>query len=266
MKKIFILLIIVLNAVNAFAQPANDDCAGATAISPNNGCTTGGTTVAANDNWVGSIGCQGGGQNEDVWYTFTATNTQLDYNVTTSAPWAGDVEFTLAEASGPCAGLIIRESNCGPSVLAGSVLGMQVGVTYYITISTPATGTPGPFTLCINNIAAPISPGQDCTNAAILCNGDPFSQGTFSGVGVVENIATNTCFGGNERQSKWYKFTVACSGTFEFVINPNTNTDDYDWALPPHVILQEQRWEQQLLVTGLAAQVTLVLQVQTLVP
>jgi gliding motility-associated-like protein len=230
MKKLHLIILAILMSVKVYAQPANDGCAGAAAIDPNNGCVTG-TTVAAADNWVGSIGCQGGGQNPDVWYTFTATNTQLDYNVTTSAPWAGNAEFTLAEATGPCAGLTIRESNCGPSVLSGSVTGIQVGVTYYITISTPASGTPGPFTLCINNIAAPISPGQDCTNAAILCNNDPFSQGTFSGVGVVENIALNTCFGGNERQSKWYKFTVACSGTFEFIINPNTNTDDYDWAL-----------------------------------
>ena len=230
MKKIFLFVTASILVFEAFAQPANDACSGASAINPNSGCVTG-TTVAADDNWVGSIGCQGNGQNPDVWYTFTATNTQLDYNVTTAAPWAGNVEFTLAEATGPCAGLTIRESNCGPSVLSGSVLGIQVGVTYYITVSTPSTGTPGPFTLCINNIAAPISPGQDCTNAAVLCGNDPFSQGTFSGVGAVENIALNTCFGGNERQSKWYKFTVACSGTFEFIINPNTNTDDYDWAL-----------------------------------
>jgi PKD repeat protein len=212
------------------AQPANDACGGATSINPNNGCLAG-TTVASNDSWIGSLGCQGGGQNPDVWYTFTATNTQLDYNVTTAAPWAGNVEFILVEATGPCTGLTVREANCGPSVLSGSVTGIQVGVTYYITISTPSTGTPGPFTLCINNVAAPVSPGQDCTNAAILCNSNSLTQGTFTGIGAAENIALNTCFGSNERQSKWYKFTVGCSGTLGFDIIPTVSTNDYDFAL-----------------------------------
>jgi gliding motility-associated-like protein len=228
MKRL-VILFVLLQTMVAFAQPANDACAGATPINPNNGCVSG-TTVAAADNWIGSLGCQGGGQNPDVWYSFTAINNQLNYNVTTSAPWAGNVEFILVEATGPCAGLVVREANCGPSVLSGTVTGIQVGTLYYITVSTPSSGTPGNFNLCINNVAAPVSPGQDCTNAAILCNGNSLTQGTFTGTGAAENIALNTCFGSNERQSKWYKFTVGCSGTLGFDIIPTVLTNDYDFA------------------------------------
>lgn len=222
----------LLCAFQSWAQPANDLCSGALPINPNNGCVSG-TTVGADDSWVGAVGCQGGGTNVDVWYTFTAINGQLNYDVTTSGAWAGNVEFILVEATGSCTGLGIAGSDCGPSVLSGTVNGLQSGTLYYITISTPSGGTPGDFTLCIDNVAPPIIPGQDCSSAAILCDDAAFSQTNSSaGFGTQEITTGNSCWGsGGERQSKWFKFTIGCDGTLEFNINPNVSSDDYDWAL-----------------------------------
>lgn len=232
LRSLTIAFSMTLLSTLSFAQPANDDCAGALPVSPNNGCVNG-TTILAADNWVGSVGCQGGGNHSDVWYSFTATNGSLDYTVTTSGAWAGDVEFILAAATGPCTGLGIAGSDCGPSVLTGSVNGLQIGTLYYITISNENTGTEGDFQLCINNYAPPVTPGQDCPTAAILCDDSPISQTTSSaGFGLQELTTSNSCWGsGGERQSKWFHFTVGCNGTLEFNINPVTSGDDYDWAL-----------------------------------
>ena len=75
--------------------------------------------------------------------------------------------------------------------------------------------------------------GQDCSNAAILCNSNQFSQSTSNaGFGNQEVTTSNSCWiAGGERQSKWFKFTVGCSGTLEFNINPINASDDYDWAI-----------------------------------
>lgn len=232
LKKIFGLIVsVVLIAQNAFAQPPNDGCAGALSTTPNGTCYGPGlpqtTTVGATDGWIGQVACAG--NNDEVWFTFVATGTTLNINVT-NGTMGGNIEFVLVEASGPCAGLTLEGSLCGASPLTGLVSNsLTVGATYYYTISS--TGADGTFTTCVTNTTPPPTPGQDCPSAAPLCDNATFSQGVFSGVGVAENISTNSCFGGNERQSKWYTFTAGTSGTFNMMINPNVSTDDYDFAL-----------------------------------
>jgi len=49
-----------------YAQPANNVCSGNIAVTPDGSCTNG-TTVAATDNWTGTVGCQAG-NNPEVWY------------------------------------------------------------------------------------------------------------------------------------------------------------------------------------------------------
>ncbi len=232
MKTKLAFFIALLCSMTSLAQPANDICSAALPINPNNGCVNG-TTVGADDSWIGSVGCQGGGNNLDVWYSFTAINGQLNYDVTTTGPWVGDVEFILVSATSACTGLSVAGSDCGPSILTGTINGLQIGTLYYITISTPNGGTPGTFDLCIDNVAVPVAPGQDCSTAAILCDGATFSQSTSSaGFGLQEINPANSCWGaGGERQSKWFKFTVGCTGTLEFNINPVTSGNDYDWSL-----------------------------------
>ena len=228
MKIFYILFFLLLLNDRILAQPANDQCSNAQTIVPNGTCYAG-TTVNANDSWNGTVGCQSGNGHPDVWYTFIATGTTLAVNVTAGG-LSGNIEFVLVAATGPCAGLTNAGSLCGASPLTGNINGLQPGITYYYTISS-STASEGSFNVCVTNTTPPPLPGQDCQTSATLCNANPFPQGTFTGIGSPENIANNSCFNQNERQSKWYKFTVGCSGTLGFVINPNTSTDDYDWAL-----------------------------------
>jgi gliding motility-associated-like protein len=224
MKKILNFLFLVCTPA-VLAQPANNTCAGAVSITPNGSCIAG-TTSGATDSWAGSIGCAG--NNGEVWYTFIATGSQLTATVT-SGTMGGNPEFILIEATGVCTGFSLAGSFCAAST--GTINGLQVGTRYYINISN--TGTGGTFTLCANNATPPPVSGQDCSTAAILCSAASFTQSSSSaGFGTQEVNAANSCWGsGGERQSKWFKFTVGCSGTLEFNINPVVSSDDYDWSL-----------------------------------
>lgn len=71
MKKLFLFIFLLCGATVLIAQP-NDNCSGAQVVTPNGTCYNG-TTVGANDSWVGTVGCQSGNNHPDVWYTFVAT-------------------------------------------------------------------------------------------------------------------------------------------------------------------------------------------------
>ena len=224
--------LVALGASAAFAQPANDGCVGAQVVVPNGTCYSG-TTAAATDGWIGTVGCAG--NNPEVWYTFMATGAVANFQVT-SGTLGGNVEIVLVSSTGPCAGLGLEGSACAPSPVNLDVsFSLVTGNTYYYTVS--GSGTPGTFTTCVTTANSPPAPGLDCTTAEPLCNSNSFSQGNFTGIGAVEEISQNGCFGLDERQSKWYTFTCSLSGTFELLVNPSnyvapTQTgDDFDFSL-----------------------------------
>lgn len=225
--KLFLPLLFFVTFGSLLGQaPSNDACAGSTSLPQNGTCLTG-TTLNSTDNWAGTVGCQSGNHPE-VWYTFTSSGTLGQFTVTNGTQ-GGNIEFILLSATGSCTGLGVVNSTCGASPLSVSST-LQPGTTYYVTVSS-STSANGTFNICLTTTTPPPTPGQDCTNSAILCTNSSFSQGTFTGIGTVEDVATNTCFGtSNERQSKWYKFTAGCSGTFGLDIVPTTSTNDYDFA------------------------------------
>lgn len=233
MNKIIFILLITLLSISVFAQaPANDVCSGATTVTPNGTCV-GGTTTGSGDHWVGSVGCAG--NNNEVWYSFVATGTSLSINVTNGTQ-VGNIEFVLVSATGACSGLALVGSACGASPLTNTISGLSAGTTYYYTISS--TGANGTFTTCVTNTTPPTTPGQDCPTSTILCSKAAFAVGALAnGVGTIfgnasnENLSALGCLAADERQSQWYKFTVSAAGTLEFIINPNVNADDIDWAV-----------------------------------
>lgn len=234
MNKNIFLFFFTLLSISVFAQaPANDVCSGATVVTPNGTCY-GGTTTNAGDHWIGTVGCQSANHVE-VWYNFVATGTSLAINITNGTQ-GGNIEFILVSATGACSGLALVGSACGASPLATTISGLVTGTTYYYTISS--TGAAGTFTTCVTNTTPPTTPGQDCPSSTILCSKAAFSvgalangTGTISGNASNENLSALGCLAADERQSQWYRFTVSAAGTMEFIINPNVNTDDIDWAV-----------------------------------
>ncbi|MFT7613148.1 MAG: hypothetical protein ACI9J3_002118, partial [Parvicellaceae bacterium] len=239
MKKYLLFFLFAFSTFLAHAQPPNDACLGALSVTPDGTCYGPGlpetTTTGASDLWIGTLGCQSGNNNE-VWFTFVATNTQLDVSLT-GGTMGNNLEFILVEdTSPPCGSLFLAGSLCGPSVLTGSILGLNIGATYYFTISSG--GGDGTFQVCVDNVATPVIPGQDCPTAQVLCADANFSVASISsgagaifGNGSEEDMSVLSCFGGDERQAQWYTFTCSQTGTIEFNINPLVNSDDYDWVL-----------------------------------
>ncbi len=223
---------LLMACAGLFAQPPNDNCGSAQLVTPNGTCYAG-TTAGANDSWIGTVGCAG--NNADVWYSFVATGSVANFQVT-SGTMGGNIEIVLVSSTSPCNGLGLEGSVCAPSPVNLNVsYSLVVGNTYYYTISS--TGATGTFTTCVTTANTPPSPGLDCTTASPLCTNAPFNQGNFTGIGATEEISQNSCFGLDERQSKWYTFTCSVSGTIQLLVNPiNYNSvtqtgDDFDFAL-----------------------------------
>ena len=77
---------------------------------------------------------------------------------------------------------------------------------------------------------------QDCKGAIAVCDYIYVEDSTAAGWGNYNEIPSggsncpNHCMAG-EHNSRWYIWTVIESGDLRFVITPQVQTDDYDWAV-----------------------------------
>lgn len=71
---------------------------------------------------------------------------------------------------------------------------------------------------------------SDCAGAIQLCGGVYTETTAPLGTGNLYEF-TGTCNQSMESASIWYSFTVQTAGNLSFVLDPATNTDDYDWGL-----------------------------------
>lgn len=86
------------------------------------------------------------------------------------------------------------------------------------------------FLPCLTKAQAP---EQDCSGA-IVVTAETDSFGGYSGYGQSQEITAfmnTSCLVGGEQNSVWSIFTICDSGSLEFQIIPNIDTDDFDFAL-----------------------------------
>jgi hypothetical protein len=182
---------------------ANDDCAGALPAVWNTTCSPITGTV---DNATQSLtGCSGTA-NDDVWYSFVATNTTGVIEV------AGSASFDpVMEVFDACGGTSLdcfdNESGNG-SVETGIMTGLTIGNTYYVRVYDAGLGIPATtdFTLCIYDI--PPAPANDnCSGAiAIGCN----TPVTGSTIFATAEVGVATCGVSITSPGVWY--TVVGNG------------------------------------------------------
>lgn len=146
---------------------ANDECVGALPAVWNTTCNPITGTV---DNATQSLtGCSGTA-NDDVWYSFVATNTTGVIEVAGSASFDPVIELFDA-----CFGNSLQciDNNFGVGTIeSGIMTGLTIGNTYYVRIYDAGLGIPATtsFTLCIYDIPPP-PVNDDCSGAiAITCN------------------------------------------------------------------------------------------------
>jgi len=171
--------------------PANDNCAGATALTVNAnlacGVTTDGTTAFATQSTETAPSCSASGIDDDVWYTFTATGAKHTLVLS-----AASATMAAAVYSGSCGSLTQLSGACA-STTAGTVTINLTGLTnatvYTVRIFTTATSGNGTLTLCLGT--PPIIPADDCTNPIDLAGQVSPLSGTTVGA---TNDFTATCY------------------------------------------------------------------------
>ena len=246
-----------------------DYCSAQTAI-PNEGCSTAltltnvtnycspsagytnvgsipGSTVATSSGTTTSTtptaSCWTGNPQEDVWFSFTATGTDLLISVSGSGSGGGTiVRPRIALYTGSCTGTL-NELGCADGSATSNISqiykgGLVLGQTYLIRVST-TNANEGTFELCVNNYNPPLSASADCGGAGKLCNKNSISVPSLSGGGSnVNEPEMASCmynpfgtFGAAEANSVWYTWTCGTSGTLLFDLIPTDPTNDLDFTL-----------------------------------
>jgi len=200
---------------SAFAQPANDNCAGAISLGtlPTPGACVSGlqngtattlnsqTTVGATSSnpYIYQTQCQGGGNMQtfalDTWYSFTASGTTANVALT------GFPNANVAVWSGTCGNLLGRGCMILPAGGSGTltVTQMTAGQTYYIQISGNTTSaTDGSFTLAVDN---DIDCNDCLLNSSITASPAPVNGGYQPGQQVQFCYTVN---GWSQQNTNWF--------------------------------------------------------------
>lgn len=182
---------------------ANDECTGALPAVWNTTCTP--VTGTVDNSTQSLVGCSGTA-NDDVWYSFVATNTTGVIEVTGSASFDPVIELFDA-----CFGnsLSCIDNNFGTGTNESSIMtGLTIGNTYYVRIYDAGLGIPATtdFTLCIYDVPPP-PVNDDCIGAiAVGCNTPINGSTTFA------NAESTAPFCGTSITSPGVWYTVVGNG------------------------------------------------------
>ena len=259
MKKLYLLCLLLASAA-ARAQPANDDCGGATALpdevaycSGPAAFTTVGATASLLEDMTDyyAVCISQKPMMRDVWFTFVARRNSANITVTGAVQTnpGGTLrapQFAIYEAACPTPDSSesvgcrspFENPTTGDFLNGGNVLlsNLTLGETYYIIVGA-RQGNAGTFELCVDQFDAVPEPSSDCETGVILCDKSPFAVDFLQGRGQTQenllsnNIACSATPG--EQNSAWYKWTCDRPGNLTFVITPlgAAFNEDIDFVL-----------------------------------
>jgi gliding motility-associated-like protein len=197
--------------------PANDDCSGAVALTVNPdlncGIVTAGTTVSAlPPTGVPAPTCGATGVNDDVWYSFVATNPQHTIRLLNIT--GGTTDMAMSLYSGTC-GTLTHLQCSDPETM--NIGGLVVGQTYYVRVWTwtATVTTTASFNICVGTPPPPPSNDEPC-NAIPLnvaengtCNFQQFTNASATGTSGVPAPGCASYQGGDV----WFTVVVPCTGS-----------------------------------------------------
>ena len=149
MKKIFTFLILAISSVSGlFAQaPANDDCSGAISVpvkSTQASCAPTAVNTVNATSATYTSDCWNVSYDDDMWYSFNATDTIVYIDVNNLSVSAGNIGYSIFEAS--CAG---TEVYCNVVTTTDTIQGLTLNSTYYLSIFYNGTVDRGTFDFCL---------------------------------------------------------------------------------------------------------------------
>ncbi len=216
--------------------PANNLCGSPIALPINSSCTfTSGTTDGATQSFPGCAG----NADDDVWYSFTATNSLANITVTP----IDNLDLVFQVYSGGCGSLnslLCEDNTFGNQTEQSDVIGLIPGVTYLIRVYDYYEGTTGDFNICITGSGSATPTNDEPCNAIQIpevtsaCN---FSQFTTVGATVSTGAGIPTpssCVGGSgaaiggfdstlptTTRDVWFSIVVPPSGNIDVTPEPN---------------------------------------------
>ncbi len=217
---------------NPPAAPANDNCVNAINLPVNASCiTTTGSSYGATTQTV-YPSC-GGTPNDDVWYTFTATN----YTQTIQVIGSAFMDPVIELFSGTCAGF--TSLGCTDVTFSGgtetaTASGLTPGSTYFFRVYDYYSTAGNSFSVCVSgtSIIAGSQPNDEPCSAIMLpavtadCNYTDYSNvgATLTLSGLAPN--PSGCTGGTGgfvagTKDVWFAITVPANGNI--CITPRAN-------------------------------------------
>jgi gliding motility-associated-like protein len=206
--------------------PANDDCITAipAPVNPNYLCglvTAGTVTSATATTGVPAPSCNAAGANDDVWFSFVATNASQRISLLNIV--GTTTLLTSVIYSGTCAAL--TELSCNATNLYNAT-GFTIGNTYYIRIftTTATIAQEVNFNLCIGTPPPPPA-NDECAGAiSLTVNSNQLcavtTAGTTSGATQSATTPTPTCSGANGWDDDvWYSFVAASNNHTVSLLN-----------------------------------------------
>lgn len=194
---------------------SNDNCSGAIAVAtnPDLSCTNSisGTIQGATDS---GVSCGSGTSDDDVWYSFVATSTTHNINLTNVSGSTTDLAHAVYGGSCGTLGASLVCSDPNSSVVSG----LTIGNTYYVQVYSwgSTAGQNTTYTLCINT---PITAtNTTCATATTLNCGDSLNGTTMGTTGAV-NHGTGCSM---SNYGVWYTFVGDGSQT---IISTNPDFD-----------------------------------------
>ncbi|HEX2618463.1 MAG TPA: T9SS type A sorting domain-containing protein, partial [Flavobacteriales bacterium] len=208
--------------------PANDECAGAILVTSHANCTDIMTTTAGGTESMPAIECNlaTGLADDDVWYSFMATNVDQTISVQGYSSFDAVIELF----SGTCGSL--TSISCGDNTYPPtgvedtgdslSYSGLTVGETYYFRVYDYAQNTAFPaFNLCVQEgLLSSLSVGETTATAAFTVfpnpsNGDITIAYNAAGgaVGVqLLDMTGRVVYNGQRNLSKGQTLSLALAG------------------------------------------------------
>ncbi len=223
LRAVAILLLLHLPLYLLCQPPANDECTGATIISTvtfGSSCaaTVSASTAGATQS-VPAPSCTGSENDDDIWYTFTATTASvvLRFSNTINMGTGGSaiIGYALYETACSADRSTLQCNNIGSAGAGFQIIGgLTKGNTYFLRFwSTLTAGNAATFDFCIQEAEAPAN--DECANAAEVTTqpvGTACNSGTqASTVGATPSTPGLLCPNDYGDDDIWYSFIANTS-------------------------------------------------------
>lgn len=217
---------------NAATPPSNDYCGNAIPLVVNSSCSFQTfSNVGATQSYPG---CSGNAD-DDVWFSFVATNAvqQIQVNPISSM----DLVVQLYSGSCGSSSLICKDDAFTGGMETINAVGLIPGQTYYFRVYDYYSGTTGNFEVCVNG-SPTATPTNDnpCSAVALPAVTSECTYATFTNVGSTATTGPGiptpySCAGGSGTNpiggfssstgDVWFSIIVPSSGNISITSQPN---------------------------------------------